>query len=447
MRRIISIFISVILIFLTTPACIAEQKLDVLAFATWGSADEVYLTTLVDEYIAEGASDESALKTINLLYSQNNDIIKDINHVKTLFIATDNGAKLYPPDVTGAIHVLYTAFKNRNSLIEAIVNKEDLSSFNYDADYFTEGRTFSCRYEISGLLSEENIEHNYSTVFRILNSDMFPTGFLKDIEVYISPYGLKGVGGYSSTLNVPGREEYIVVAYNDADFLSSAKGVILHELGHVFEGDVAGVLDENDSHGFMLSNQSLWGEYKQLYPLWKPSDSWSNSLKENMAEDFKCYMSAKLEDISGVVFKINEFQYDDLKVGLFFDRLFEQYAGNGNESFSRLTLKFAEYKEELPLNITYYDGTFVTGRSFIIKGNYQGTQNNRISVVLQNDETKEAVSYLLGNGKTTISPWKDGVYSVYLCLMLGEKRVAVGKFVVRYDSQFRYGTNNWVNVK
>lgn len=185
--------------------------------------------------------------------------------------------RVYPPEVTGKLHVLFLAIQNRGRLLAA------WSSANLPR--------FEDLYQLGSFRLYPTTAEKYPSVaqaIETLQEIRLPDRFFNDYRVYLLPYSLGEIGGeggngYSFISAEPAATDLI----DDHVFVT-----LTHEFGHHLELRYLG--------GSYQDNPGLWDEYMAIrkIPGWRndgevQTRDWSLSPEETFAEDVRVLFGSK----------------------------------------------------------------------------------------------------------------------------------------------------------
>lgn len=207
------------------------------------------------------------------LSKKNISILKEITDLSNDFTLSNYGAKIYSPDTTKNLHEKLKEYNKNLSIINPSSYNEKLSD-----DYFCDIESGSKNYRIK----KENTFNDETAIkgtIEAIESMYIPKNLVNNLKIFISPYELDKVRGYSTIYELKEAEDYIVIP-SDTKYLKSN---LYHELGHIYWNSV------------MLNNENFKNEYLKLYKGQTFNDLiWEYNIEENFAEDFKVLMLERI---------------------------------------------------------------------------------------------------------------------------------------------------------
>lgn len=157
-----------------------------------------------------------------------------------------------------------------------------------------------------------NNENIIKTVKGIIESDYIPKSLVNNLNIYISPYLLDKVKGYSVIYGLKEAEDYIVIPSETKHLEEN----LYHELGHIYWNSV------------LMNNEDFKAKYIDIYKLQTFKENiWEYNIEENFAEDFKVFM---FERKGKEVNKKTNIYYDDKVTKLIVDNI--KYIENKTET-------------------------------------------------------------------------------------------------------------------
>jgi len=261
--------------------------------------DTVSTSTLITTLISECGILEKACSELN----------------KTAYVTKSN-TLVYHPVTSVKISLIRNGIYQRQKLLNLLQKGETTQSYTYNTaqlvDILDINQYYISKSETN--YSLKDMTSFFNDVVTILDSEMFSNGLTSGVKIYILPYMMEKrtslsnsnyifvserIGGYASSMYTDGKEEVIVCSMSNMAYL-------IHEIGHVYFNEVLGTSFTPTVTGYYIHNTELWKKYLAIYPEVNfdlenfASKKWIDSIIENCAEDFKCFYSNKLKNITNL---------------------------------------------------------------------------------------------------------------------------------------------------
>ena len=353
-------------------AVVIENRLDgIKSVNAWTQDDIDYL----NDMSKQSTINESKLK------AEIDDLNKELDDCYSRVITTNNGIKIYLPELILKIDSIKQAIAMRTELMNRHKNKEMFVYIEYpllsEIEHIGILEGFH-KYVNTDDFFKEQLEkqEKYDKYYDSRRVDEFFNSW-DEIEYLVN--GLNSIEGYDlegtvimiSPCEVTPASGYFI-DHNDNKHKASRTGVVvlqnkkcnilsttLHELGHqVYKENV-----ENNKLNFNKYYNLYKSDFDKYNAVEVYEITWDKKLTENFAEDFKIYLTSKLgkeyiniEDWEDYVCFVGKETIYPLNDGVFdyFDGILRGYKPINETMYPHIDLKFSDY--EVPFK--YYSDSF-----------------------------------------------------------------------------------------
>jgi hypothetical protein len=278
-----------------------------LNFLDWVQKDESYLLNLSNNF-------KNKQVTTDIIQNEISIINKEILKLKGSYELTKSGAKLYSPEITGSLHVLYSGLNAREIfLVNLSKNKSTLlKSYPYNYIWGDKKLEDDKCIDYKDMPTNKHISSLYQSAKEVLNDDIYKSEtlntlcsnrLLKNADIYIFPFKSKSFIARTKFIETSITNPEIILAtdlYNkyDKNLISSYKRVIYHEIGHIFSINIAYNEYQNKHNiirGHNINNSLIMNDYKTNIGV---SNLNGYRLSESISEDFSFYIMKELNEFN-----------------------------------------------------------------------------------------------------------------------------------------------------
>lgn len=363
----------------------------------WGEKDREYLENVISGYNKD--------KLTQLMTEESHQLSELRDELRSEYISVDN-ARVWSPYKIEKIHVVDTAYDSRIKIIECLIRDENMETYEYAQDIFKGINNYSTESKITGRIKREDLRKNIEDTIEVLTEYSLPDGLIENLDILISPYTFKGVTGYAELYSIEGREETITISNNREN--RDYKITLLHELGHVFMYDIAGMAPyRTDSNGYMYKNKDIWAEYERINPDldYEMDAEWERNPSENMAEDFQNYITLK-NGYTKIERQVDS-EYTELSEQ-FMENSIKNYNPNTNKSHPSTIIKTSD--TEMHLNYGQYLKLATNSNTLSLNGVNNNEDNLYITLATTDYDAIDTIQ--VTNGGSISLPGKGLYYLV-----------------------------------